>query len=132
MDIKQVCNRVHYNARAKGFFEEGDKKNIGEMLMLIVTEVAEAMEADRRDKFCEKREDGSPVGSYKRDAELYLGESNDWFEHEIKNTFQDELADIVIRVFDMAAFKGIDLEWHIMRKIIYNESRPFKHGGKKC
>ena len=38
---------IHNNAKDKGFWDE--ERNIGESLMLIVTEVAEAMEAHRND-----------------------------------------------------------------------------------
>jgi NTP pyrophosphatase (non-canonical NTP hydrolase) len=124
MDIKAVSNRIHENAKAKGFFDEGDKKNIGEMLMLIVTEVSEAMEADRNGHF------------YDKEVDFVTHNQGDFFESvfegHCKNTFEDEMADIVIRVMDMCAFKGIDLEWHILQKIRYNETRPHKHGGKKC
>jgi len=38
---------IHKNAREKGFWDL--KRNVGEMLMLITTELAEAMEAHRAD-----------------------------------------------------------------------------------
>ena len=52
------------------------------------------------------------------------------FEKSVKNTFEDELADIMIRVMDLAAFKGIDLESHIKAKMRYNAMREHKHGKK--
>ena len=51
-----------------------------------------------------------------------------WFDKLIKNTFEDELADIMIRVMDLAAYKGIDLEFHIRHKMEYNKGREHKHG----
>lgn len=39
-----------------------------------------------------------------------------------------ELADIVIRAFDTAEIEKIDLAGMIAEKIIYNASRPYKHG----
>lgn len=44
--------------------------------------------------------------------------------------FQEELADICIRVFDLAGSRGFDLESIIMAKMAYNKTRPYKHGGK--
>jgi len=38
------------------------------------------------------------------------------------------MADIVIRVMDLCAFKGIDLESHIKAKMRYNSLREYKHG----
>lgn len=122
MNIKAISQEIHENNKTKGFYDE--PKNIGEMLMLIVTEVSEAMEADRKSKF------------YNKGLDYVSHNQGEWFESifekHCKNTFEDELADIVIRVMDMAAFKGIDLEWHILQKIRYNKTRPHKHGGKKC
>lgn len=42
-----------------------------------------------------------------------------------------ELADVVIRCFDMAAEIGIDLWDVVYQKHRYNLSRPFKHGNKQ-
>lgn len=44
-DIKKLTKLCHRIARKKGFWDS--KRNVGEMLMLIVTEVSEAMEAYR-------------------------------------------------------------------------------------
>ena len=52
------------------------------------------------------------------------------FEHAVKSTFEDELADIMIRVMDLAAYKGIDLDNHIKVKMRYNAMRGYKHGKK--
>ena len=35
------------------------------------------------------------------------------------------------RIFSWCRAKNIDIAWHIEQKMKYNESRPFKHGGKK-
>lgn len=52
------------------------------------------------------------------------------FVSTVKDTFEDELADVMIRVMDLAAFKGIDLEAHIKAKMRYNSLREHKHGKK--
>ena len=41
-----------------------------------------------------------------------------------------ELADVVIRVCHFARKHRIDLAEAVVQKLIYNESRPYKHGGK--
>ena len=43
--LNEMCKRCHEIAVSKGFWEKD--RNIGEALMLIVTEIAEAMEAHR-------------------------------------------------------------------------------------
>lgn len=76
-----------------------ESRNTAEKLMLIVTEVAEA---------CEGQRAGLPDN-----ATGGLGE---------------ELADIVIRVLDLAGEREIDLGRFIARKMIVNVARPRKHG----
>lgn len=46
------------------------------------------------------------------------------------NNFKEELADIVIRTFDLAEFTGTNLEDEIQRKMIKNKKRPYKHNKK--
>jgi NTP pyrophosphatase (non-canonical NTP hydrolase) len=41
-----------------------------------------------------------------------------------------ELADIIIRVLDICANWGIDISAAIADKMAYNETRPYRHGGK--
>lgn len=43
--VKELTRICHKIAREKGFWDE--KRNLGEMLMLVVTELSEAMEAYR-------------------------------------------------------------------------------------
>jgi len=59
---------------------------------------------------------------FTEEEKIKMGES---IAHELSL-----LADIMIRVMDLAAFKGIDLEKHIDLKMKYNSLRPHKHGKK--
>lgn len=47
-----------------------------------------------------------------------------------KENFEEELADVCIRVFDLCGSKGIDLDSAIKRKMEDNKKRSYKHGGK--
>jgi NTP pyrophosphatase (non-canonical NTP hydrolase) len=124
--INELCKEIHENAKSKGFFDS--EKNIGEMLMLIVTEVAEACEADRKSHY-------TNWDNFNKEfkAQEKSGHKDAWkiaFDTHIKDTFEDELADIMIRVMDLAAFKGIDLQSHIEGKMNRNKLREYKHGKK--
>lgn len=125
--INELAKEIHENNKSKGFYD--DEKNIGEMLCLIHSEVSEALECDRKDKYFKSyfeifKSKNFVFDCFKKD------ENSKHFEAYFKDTFEDELADIMIRVMDLAAFKGIDLEFHIKAKMKYNSMRPHKHGKK--
>ena len=132
--INELCKEIHENAKSKGFFDS--EKNIGEMLCLIHSEVSEALEADRKSHYYQNI-DESKKWYIKGLADANYGKTftdendfKDQFEFSVKNTFEDELADVIIRVLDLCAFKGIDIESHIKAKMRYNAMRPHKHGKK--
>lgn len=99
------------------------------MLCLIHSEVSEALEADRKDKYADNHYlQEMEAGGYDwKNSELSFRSA---FETSVKNTFEDELADIMIRVMDLAAYKCVDLEFHIRQKMQYNSLREHKHGKK--
>ena len=102
---------VHKNAVQHGWYDGNGAKNFGELLMLVVTEVAEVMEEYRNGRLMK---------------ETYVNKNGKMCG------IPSELADIVIRVMDICGYYNIDLEQAIAEKHEYNKSRPYKHGGKKC
>ena len=129
--MKNLIARAHGTAKEKGFWDT--ERNVSEMLMLIVSEVAEAQEALRKNHYANQE----VVDSLAQDLELdrtdeeFLLKALVWkskFEDNIKSTFQDEIADVAIRLFDLCGGMGIDLEKHIEMKMKYNSMRSYKHG----
>lgn len=111
--VEQVAEACFKTAKSKGWWDgyegrEMTPDEIASKLCLIHSEVSEALE-DVREGRMEPRvtHDGKPVG------------------------FPSELADIVIRVFDLCGFLEIDIADAIELKMAHNEKRAFKHGGKK-
>lgn len=154
MNITELVKAAYDNAVKKGFYDcpecrgtgyefqdmgkkyNGDKclecngtginqnKNIGELLMLVVSELSEALEAHRK---C-KTSNGLLEIYEKESANPCVIDCSAIFEHLIKNSLEDELADAVIRIADMCGYLGIDLEKHIELKMKYNATREYKHG----
>ena len=132
--INKLSIEIHQNAKNKGFFDT--EKNTGEMLALIHSEVSEALECDRKDRYysnCVEEQKWFIDGMADKNYGYTFNDDNffkEQFENRVKDTFEDELADIMIRVMDLAAFKGVNLEKHIKAKMRYNSLRPYKHGKK--
>lgn len=124
MTITELVEKNHAAMVEKGFHQE--EKNIGEVLMLIVSELGEALEAHRKNNFFDS------AGLHKELREYADGskEHDDsvFFRHFVKDTFQDEIADAVLRLTDLCGLLGIDLETHIRAKMRYNKSREPLHG----
>ena len=129
--INELTKKVYAANVKKGFWEE--PRELGTILMLITSEVVEALEADRKGKFCEVDNENWVIdgNTLREDIETEdIAQFISIFERCVKDTFEDELADTMIRIFDLCGAKDIDLEWHIKQKMRYNETRPFKHGKK--
>lgn len=128
--LNDLAKAIHANNVEKGFYEK--EKNIGEMLCLIHSEVSEALEADRKGRYC----DIHPImlGGIANANYGYTFHDDkvakEHYELYIKGTFEEEMADIFIRVLDMCAYKGIDIVAHVSAKIRYNKSREKYHGKK--
>lgn len=101
--INLKCKEIH-SANAKQGFWSSENYNFPQLLMLCVSELAEALEADRKDLM---------------DSHL----SN-------RRGIEVELADCVIRILDIAGGLSLDLGGAIEEKLKYNENRPYKHGKK--
>lgn len=104
----------------------GDKPHeVGTNLMLIVSELAEAMEADRKGRYCNVPED-------KKWTIFDLGNIHfkKTFEENIKDRFEDEISDTIIRCLDLCARHNIDIDFHVRAKMEYNKTRGYHHGGK--
>lgn len=117
MEISELIHKAHENAYSKGFwsqelavvskmkaydnlFSSEEVNGVinafrSQRLMLIVSELTEALEALRK---------------------------SDW------PNYKEELADVMIRMGDLAGGEDIRLEKEITNKMHQNEQRPYLHG----
>lgn len=135
-NLNRLARSIHNANKLKGF--DVTTASIGQTLMLVVSELAEALEADRNGK------ERGMLSVFERDLDCARLKTSDFegdnencawlknrFETTIKDTFEDEIADTFIRLLDLCGGLGIDIEKHIELKLRYNATRSFKHGNKK-
>ncbi|WP_160045685.1 hypothetical protein [Paenibacillus sp. USDA918EY] len=127
--INEYVQAAHQNAVSKGWWDE--ERSLGEVLVLVHSEVSEALEDHRNgheptDVWYEE-ELGDVTITHYPNALPQLKIPGYWKPCGIPS----ELADICIRVFDACGRYGIDLEQAIEEKMAYNATRPQRHGGKK-
>lgn len=108
LNINEFVKEVGENAVKHGWWEE--ERSFGELIALCHSELSEALEEYRKGR--------KPKDTY------YTG-----FERKPEG-IPSELADVVIRVFDMCHHYGIEIESMLIEKHEFNKSRPYKHGGK--
>lgn len=94
MDYNKLSKEAHDNAVKHGFWE----MPVGKMhcLMLIITEIDEMVEADRSGRHA------NYAG--------YNGQRGRSFDAFIKDTVEDEMADVVIRLCDLAGALNMHFE----------------------
>lgn len=86
--------------------------------MLVADEAIEAMKAEASDL-----PHDLSLDSFNFNLESY--------KQRDKETVVTELADVVIRCFDLAGDYDLDLTRAIVFKLMYNQTRGYRHGGKK-
>lgn len=102
MDLNKLRDQAYKSACEHGFHDE--TYSINHYLCLIISELMEAVEADRI-------RDYADMDAYEEYEGRITFEEN--FVRHIKNTVEDELADACIRILDMFGatedFRNIDL-----------------------
>lgn len=113
LTIKGIIESSYETAKEKGWWKP--EKSFGELIALIHSELSEALEEYRTGK---------------KPTEVYYNEL-DLSKDPKPEGIPIELADVIIRIADLCGHYGVDLEDAIRQKLIYNQTRPHRHGGKK-
>lgn len=98
MNYNEYRDEAFATAKRNGFHEEAC--SVEHLKCLIISEMMEAVEADRLAHYADLN------GYFNAIWNMSYYES---FNQHIKDTVEDELADVCIRIFDLAGYKNIDL-----------------------
>lgn len=112
--ISELVNESYKTAVDKGWWESGAEREVGTALMLMVTELAEAMEEHRAGRGLDEiwhQPEGHPKAGKPEGIPV-------------------ELADVIIRICDLAGHHKIPLNRALREKLAYNKTRPYRHGNK--
>lgn len=127
MTLNELAAEVNQTAHTKGWYLNTNR-TFGDVIALVHSELSEALEEYRN---------GRKLGL------LYAGDKvfgNDKDDVAVLETLAAngvkpegvaiELIDVIIRVLDTMHEVGIDIDGAMRVKMAYNETRPYKHGGK--
>ena len=109
MNLNELRNKAYQCAIAHGWHEKEHSNN--HYLCLIISELMEAVQADRKGKranvsmFKEWQGNNLPLSE-----ETLIRRFKEDYEAYIKDSVEDELADSLIRLLDLAGLRNIDID----------------------
>ena len=115
MSLNTMSRDCHHLAVAKGWYDT--ERGFPELIALMHSELSEALEAYRN---------ADSEGIYEM---WFTGASED--NGGKPEGVPVELVDCIIRILDTACYYGMDLDAAYAAKMRYNESRKYRHGGKR-
>lgn len=128
--INELCKEAHETAVEKGWYDP--EPTFGELIALCHSELSEALEAFRSGAETNQIQyqfEGVSVTARREEPGFKIQPVE--LKPAMPAGIPVELADCIIRIFDLCGFYGIDLESAIEEKMQYNQSRPCRHGGKR-
>lgn len=132
VDTRDMREEVAEWIVAKGW---DDDRTFGDELILIVSELVEALEAFRSNGYLEwwtyqPVVNGVKMPKMTTDQLEALGIDEDDWGPSRREGVAPEIAGTFVRLLDTCAKHGIELGVEFRREMDYNWTRTFRHGGK--
>lgn len=142
-NLNQIAKDCHNAALNKGFYDrENDMLTLAkdkpesfkqwlraafttQRLMLLVTEASEAVESLRKFKFAQRQVFENRI---KEDQPNYNQHFNHAYQCHMKDTFETEIAGLMLRLFDICGRENIDIDYYLKREIEFNATRERMNG----
>jgi hypothetical protein len=118
MSLNVIADKIFTYAESRGFHEN---VNFWEKLMMIVRELTEVMES--YNSYGMEREAADIMVSLKHADPAQV--SKDDYNKHVKGTVGEKFAGVMLNFLDFSKLLKIDLEWHLLAKLAYNQSRSF-------
>lgn len=115
-NINQLAKEIYQANQQKGFWPAN--RSSAEVLVLVQSELFEALEAHRKSKYAQN----VTICLDKKVSEDFV----EYFTTNIKDSFEDELADTIIRILDMAGAWDIELENNYLIPSLHNWANQHK------
>lgn len=111
MNLNELRDKAYKCAVVHGWHE--DNLSDEHSLCLVISELMEAVEADRKGRHADTKKFNQKMDYYIHEMKLY-GENydkayRDTFEYYLKDSVEDELSDACIRLLDLAGLRNINL-----------------------
>jgi NTP pyrophosphatase (non-canonical NTP hydrolase) len=110
MSLTQLSKEIYQEAKARGLWDEPE--TTARSLFRIISEVNEALDADEKRRYANLK---------KFEAGAMTIQD---FEELMKNTFQDEMADILKITLSIIGMLNMDIDPYFRHKRAYNKLRP--------
>lgn len=116
--INKMIQEVRDINEANGWFDAN--RTVGDGMALLHSEVSEAFDAWRKHGF-------QDILTYPALNRTYTSANIPVAKPE---GYGSELADVLIRLLDQCDRDGVDLVKEFNRKLAYNKTREYRHGGR--
>ena len=125
INLNSLAQQIEDINKQNGWRDQ--EHEFGTHISRLMTEVGEVVQADMHDKHTPKGNNGIFTILTIPEEDKFRGVFESW----VKDTVEDEFADIIICTLGLCDHLGIDIQSHVHAKMRYNKNRGYHHGGKK-